>query len=314
MTHARSRTLEGPYELHPLVHPIASPENKEEPLQRIGHGQFVETPEGDFYHTFLCSRPLPGTQRSPLGRESGIVKMTWHDDGWLYPEAMPPVAEDGFKEDSEEATFGNGLPGSFQWLRSPDKARLFSTEARPGWLRLFGRESVGSWFEQALVARRQTGWRYSAETLLDFDPVDYQTQAGLIAYYNRYQFHYLYVSRDNAGDPVLGIQSCPGDWPEGRLELPLGAGVPVPEGPILLGVDVDLDVLQFRFATKDGEWQSIGPVLDASVLSDEGGRGEHACFTGAFVGMAAQDVSGRAHTADFSGFSYRNRRLPVSEK
>jgi xylan 1,4-beta-xylosidase len=45
-------------------------------------------------------------------------------------------------------------------------------------------------------------------------------------------------------------------------------------------------------------------MLDASVISDEGGRGEHASFTGAFVGMAAFDTSGSAIAADFEQFGY----------
>jgi xylan 1,4-beta-xylosidase len=72
VTMARSRHIEGPYEMHPLTHPITSKDDPEAPLQRAGHGQIVETPEGLVYHTHLCSRPLPGTRRSPLGRETAI--------------------------------------------------------------------------------------------------------------------------------------------------------------------------------------------------------------------------------------------------
>ena len=50
-----------------------------------------------------------------------------------------------------------------------------------------------------------------------------------------------------------------------------------------------------------------GPPLDASVISDEGGRGEHGSFTGAFVGLAAFDTSGRACPADFAFFAYLPR-------
>ena len=39
--------------------------------------------------------------------------------------------------------------------------------AKDGKLRLYGRESIGSWFEQALVARRQTHFSYDAETVID---------------------------------------------------------------------------------------------------------------------------------------------------
>ena len=54
----------------------------------------------------------------------------------------------------------------------------------------------------------------------------------------------------------------------------------------------------------DDDWRAIGPKLNAAVISDEGGRGEHGSFTGAFVGMAAFDVSGKAAEARFTGFSY----------
>ena len=46
-------------------------------------------------------------------------------------------------------------------------------------------------------------------------------------------------------------------------------------------------------------------MLDASVISDEGGRGEHGSFTGAFVGMAAFDTSGAGIAADFDHFLYQ---------
>ena len=70
-----------------------------------------------------------------------------------------------------------------------------------------------------------------------------------------------------------------------------------------LAAEVDGAALQF-FADSGAGWRKIGPALDASVVSDEGGRGEHASFTGAFVGMVAFDVSGGALPADFSRFDY----------
>jgi xylan 1,4-beta-xylosidase len=46
----------------------------------------------------------------------------------------------------------------------------------------------------------------------------------------------------------------------------------------------------------------VGPVLDASKLSDE--YASDFSFTGAFVGMACQDLSGRSAHADFDFFEY----------
>jgi xylan 1,4-beta-xylosidase len=44
--------------------------------------------------------------------------------------------------------------------------------------------------------------------------------------------------------------------------------------------------------------------LDASVISDEGGRGEHASFTGALVGIVAFDLTGQGKEARFVHFNY----------
>ena len=82
---ARSRDLAGPYELHPETFLLTSKDAPEAALQRSGHGQIVETPEGAVYHTHLCTRPIPGLRRSPMGRETAIQKCVWGADGWLRP-------------------------------------------------------------------------------------------------------------------------------------------------------------------------------------------------------------------------------------
>lgn len=313
VTHARSKSITGPYELHPAPHVLTAKNNPEAPLQRIGHGQFCDGPEPNTtVHTFLCARPLPG-KRSVLGRESGIEILEWSDDGWLHRRGggtVPALTLENAassKELIEESTpFSAGeLPLAFQWLRSPEPARLFSTTARPGWLRLFGRESIGSWFEQALVARRQTELKCTAEVELEFEPQHFQHQAGLVTYYNRNQFYYAYVTLDDHGTRRLAIQGCPGDWPEGVLEYPIGEGLEIDGGAVFLRVDFDHAQCQFYYRQNiEKPWSELGPTLDASILSDEGGRGEHGTFTGNFIGMAAQDIAGHGHCADFRHFIY----------
>ncbi len=93
VTMLRSRDIRGPYALHPDVHVITAKDAPDAPLQRAGHGQIVETPDGATYHTHLCSRPLPGTRRSPLGRETAIQRCVWGEDGWLRLAGGSPVPE-----------------------------------------------------------------------------------------------------------------------------------------------------------------------------------------------------------------------------
>jgi len=336
VTHARSRNIAGPYELHPDVHVITANPDEGGKLQRAGHGQPVDTPAGDWYHVHLCSRPLdvarPELRRSPLGRETGVQRVEWSDDGWmrLTSDGQSPQVEVAAPADStamtslsagsaapyagaipspvdlsvREYTFNGHLPIDFQWLRIPDWQHLFSLDARPGVLRLYGRESIGSWFEQSLVARRQQHLAYTAETTLEVEPDTHQQGAGLIAYYDRQRFHTLYATHDEELGRVLTITSCEGDWPLMRLSWPLDALQSLEPGPVELACDVRRETLQFGWRQGEGEWRTIGRVLDASLLSDEASRGEHASFTGAFVGVVAFDTSGRAMHADVHRFSY----------
>lgn len=70
-----------------------------------------------------------------------------------------------------------------------------------------------------------------------------------------------------------------------------------------LRVKMDFQALQFS-ASRDGrDWQNVGPVLDASKLSDDYGAGLH--FTGSMVGLCAQDMGGNRTAADFNYFDYR---------
>lgn len=88
---ARSRSIFGPYEGHPKKHLMCAANAPDHPVQRTGHGQYVETHDGQHYHSFLMGRPIPGLDGGgrfcPLGRETGIERCVWGEDGWLYLEA-----------------------------------------------------------------------------------------------------------------------------------------------------------------------------------------------------------------------------------
>ena len=315
VTLARSRDIWGPYELHPNNFVLTSKDAPDNALQRTGHGQMVETPSGEVFHTFLCSRPLD-SRFSPCGRETGIAKCEWRDDGWLYlaedglaPPEFVELGEPVSVPKREQKTYDfsvSELPKDFQWLRTPDQGRLFAMTGDA--LCLFGRESLGSWFEQSLVARRQEDLAYKASCRLsEFDPTTYQHGAGLTTYYNRHKFHALTVTWTEGLGRSLTILSCAGDWPEGPLSFPCDP-IKISDGPVELAVEVTGKTQQF-FHKNTGVWTPIGPELDASVISDEGGRGEHASFTGAFVGLFAFDITGQARAAEFKEFTYTPQDL-----
>lgn len=314
VTMARSRTLTGPYELHPETHILSSRLRPDSPLQRAGHGDLVEARDGTPLLVYLCGRPLPNRGRCVLGRETAIQPMRWDKDGWLrtldgqglpllIAESPEPVGE--VFEPAPVDFNGPDLSIDFQWLRSPYPEKLFSLSDRPGHLRLYGRETLGSLFEQALVARRQQAFCYSVETVLDYQPRHYQQAAGLVCYYNGSKYHYLHVTHDEQAGRHVRVMSA---LPDSTTSDAFSALYPVADGPIHLRAEVDYERLRFAFRlAADADWTWIDGHFDASILSDEATVPGAPNFTGAFVGMACQDTSGEGLPADFATFDYRER-------
>ncbi|RZF66249.1 glycoside hydrolase family 43 protein [Sphingomonas populi] len=311
---ARSRSIFGPYEVHPDGAVLTAHGRRDAPIARTGHGDLVDLADGTTWLTYLCGRPLPGRERCVLGRETAIQPVRWGDDDWLRtitgdaePEVSPlapnlppaPWPQRGWDGRFDQPD----LPEEFQWLRTPDPAELFSLTARPGRLRLFGRETVGSYFRQALVARRQEHFDYTVTTRMDFAPTSFQQAAGLICYYNSTKFHYFNVTVD-AGVRQLQVMSA---HPEIGCETVVVVPT-LPDGAVELRATVVQNALHFAWRVNAAEeWQTVPIAFDASILSDEVTAPGLPNFTGTFVGMACQDLSGTAIPADFEWFRYAGR-------
>jgi xylan 1,4-beta-xylosidase len=297
VTLARSRELRGPYEVHPQNPVLTSDGHPELTLQKSGHASLVETSGGEWYLAHLCARPLPGTQRCNLGRETAIQQVEWRDDGWLYLTG-------GGNTPHVEVPAPNLPPHPWPALpaRLPFDAPHYVTPRMPSErvirtpekLTLLGAESLESNFEQSMLARRLTSHRVTATTRLRFAPESFQQMAGLAAYYNTWLFHYLYLSHDEELGPCLQIHSCD----DGKSSFPLGEHpTPVPDGELYLRAEFHDSELRFSWSTDGITFQGIGPVLDASILSDD--NGVHWGFTGSFIALACQDLTGVSRAAEF---------------
>ncbi len=313
VTVARSKNITGPYEIHPDNPILTSYGDFNLPLQKAGHGSLVETQNGEWYMAHLCSRPLPN-RRCPLGRETALQKIIWKD-GWPYLEngtnrpvvkvKAPELKEVISEKPKEKIDFDEEtLDINFQSLRVPITEDWCTLKERKSFLRLYGRESLSSKHNQSLIARRQQSFCYTAETCLEFEPVNFQQMAGLVCYYNTCNFYYLYVSREEDLGKSLLLLSAQ-NW---KFDYPIN---PIPIKyleRIYLRVEVNYEKMQFYYSKDGANWNKVGPVLDASTLSDDfatrypdPGWG----FTGAFVGMCCQDLSGLKIHADFDYFIYK---------
>ncbi|MET8982812.1 glycoside hydrolase family 43 protein [Streptomyces sp. NPDC004539] len=314
---ARSRDLLGPYEPDPAGPLLTSRHDPSLPLQKAGHCSFVETATGEWYAAHITARPHTERGRCVLGRETALQPVTWTEDGWpriaggvpavtvpaptLPPSPVPePAPTDHFDAPA--------LGPDWSTLRRPATADWI--DPAPGRLRIRGGQSPAGRRSPSLLARRVTAPRCSFETSLTFTPRTPDHLAGLTAYYNSRNWHYLYVTARDDGSPALRALSCAaGHLTAHEPEIPLRPG-----HPVVLRAELDVPVLRFAYDTGDGP-RTLPLELDATVLSDEHADEFHdgqlrvLGFTGAMLGLWAQDLDGAGVYADFAYATY----LTVSE-
>jgi xylan 1,4-beta-xylosidase len=325
-TMARSKNITGPYELSPHHPFIRTTEYKDYYLQKCGHADLVQAKDGRWFTVFLTARPLTPQGLCILGRETAIETVDWPENGWpvlgsgcSVPRVEVPInnfSANGSRFAAEKDDFnGPELNIQFQSLRIPITDDWVSLKDRPGFLSLYGRESLTSFHEQSLLARSIQSLKMETSTCLDFFPETFQQMAGMVCYYNTAHFHYMHVTLNDEGKRCLQIITHDHfehiEAFEKPIELP-------DKGMIYLMAALNGAELQFYYALKENEWIKAGNILNAGILSDDhvrdGGIRYRPAFTGAFVGLCCQDLSGNKHPAYFDWFAYKEFEFEFSSQ
>ncbi len=313
---ARSKDLLGPYEVCPHNPLITARDNPKFALQKTGHGDLVQDQNGEWYIVFLVGRPLSERGRCTLGRETAIEKLVYKDDQWFHLEKggnepglninLPLTTHPFSFENSEFDHFEDHLGIVYQALRRPITENWADLKARNSFLRLYGQESLNSFHNQSLIARRMQHFEIEATTCLEFSPQNFQQMAGLICYYNSYNYLYLHMAGTDVDKGKELRIICSEQY---RVWEPLVKGVDVSGfDRVYLKVRFIRESVQFFYGTQEDSWQKIGPELDGSKLSDDYIQNYQdrymPAFTGVFIGICCQDLSGMKGYADFDWFSY----------
>jgi xylan 1,4-beta-xylosidase len=311
VTLARSQRIEGPFEVMPDNPLLTSRGDPALVLQRAGHGSLVETQTGQWILAHLCGRPVMPQRKCILGRETALQAVEWPTGQWprlAHGTSAPAVAvpapglpshpfarhaKNAFERDDFD---GDVLGLEWNSLRDHVDRNWASLDARPGWLRLAGRESLYSKHRQSLLARRITHLQTVASCAVEVCPSSFQHMAGLIFCYDTTNYHYLRITCDG-GKRTVGIITCDGGdhTEDAAVETALPA-----TGTVFLKGELDGAALRFFFSMTGEDWTSVGPVLDATILSDE--HKTEGKFTGAFAGICVQDLTGGGFFADFDWF------------
>ena len=318
VTVARSKTLDGDYEVHP-ENPVLTAWGKPElEIQKAGHGSFVETQTGEWYIAHLCGRPLSEMGQCNLGRETGIQKLEWRD-GWPWIEgggnspkvcvSAPNLPPYPFEPEPEVDDFSSPeLNIHWQMVRIPHDESWLSLTDRPNHLRLYGQESLASRFRQSLVGRRLQAHHAEAETCLEFEPEDFQQMAGLAAFYHTDNWVYLRLSRDEELGKTLNILVND----QRNYDEPLAEEIPIGDTEkVYLKVVFEHEKFHFEYALQKDNWQRINLDFESDKLSDDYCQG--LSFTGTFIALCCQDLSGRNKHADFEYFRYQEHSQGLLE-
>lgn len=328
----RSRNVWGPYEMYradfmertadnEAYSILTSRHHEDILLQKSGHCDLVETPEGEWYAVHLCGRAMDrrnpadalrfaGERRYMLGRETAIQKMKWTEDDWLvmadgsttpkeYVEEPcgHQTAEKPQAETDRDHFDKTVLDPEYQSLRIPMTEHYLSLTERPGYLRMYGRSGLSSKFSQTLIAKRLTGFDMDISTKMEFEPEVFKQMAGLILLYDTDNYLYLHVSMDEDCGKCITLLKA-----ENKKYEYLTDYIPVYSGlPIYLKAEMQNGYIDFSYRVEGCEWQKIAEHIDGSFMSDE------ACnegwFTGAMAGICCQDLTGFGKYADFDWFS-----------
>lgn len=291
----RADAVTGPYRPAPAgVNPILTQRDldpaRPAPITSAGHADLVRLANGDWWATFLATRPYRGDLYN-TGRETFLLPVTWRD-GWptilAAGRAIPTLLA------APRLPQGRAAPttGSFTVrddFTAPTLSPAWMTMRVPpaGWGRVdrgalvlqASGDAIGDHGHPSFVARRQAHATATVTTALAFTPTD-ATEAGLAAVQD--DDHFLGIAltgeggrpairafrRDGAGEPATGR----------TLAL-----VPVAAGAVRLRIVARGAAYDLDFAHPHGDWRHAARDVDATILSTARAGG----FTGTMIGPFA---------------------------
>lgn len=337
VTIARSKEILGPYEGN-QGNPILTHRHlgKSYPISNAGHGDLVETQNGEWYLVALASRPYGGYYKN-LGRETFLIPVEW-EDGWPivspvtgkieFSYQMPnlPISYENKTEIRDD--FDNEVL-DYKWntIRTP-KAEFWNLKERPGFLRLkvrpvnlidklnpppFGPfknyEHGGNTESPSFIGRRQQHINFEAFTKMEFIPKNEHETAGIALIQNdnhQFRLEYSIENRQKVIRLIRCISKSEVDFRTAtfeyeNIEEEMGKKVFDSEVIYLKAIAKGQEY-SFYYGAEPDKMESLAEKIDGRILSSDVAGG----FVGTYIGLFA---SGNGETsdniADFDWFDYK---------
>ena len=293
----------GPFTPHP-DNPILTqrdlPEDRAEPITSVGHADFTQDSEGNWWAVFLGTRPYQGNEYN-TGRETFLMPVSWDNGipritkpGDVIPHvidrpalpaqpkaSLPLTGNFTYTDEFEEDV----LPLHWLTVRIPAQ-KAYRLEN--GELVLEARaDGVGSPGQPSFLARRQQHTNAEAYTEVSFVPGDNDDEAGIAAFQNDVAYYALGLSMSEDGKAIVRLRKRAGDATDkdGEIVAEVPAATP-------LGASLKLRIvsrgpeIDFYQAARGDDWEPVALGEDSTILSTEKAGG----FVGTLLGVYAQSA------------------------
>lgn len=303
---ARSRSPFGPYENH-RKNPIFTHRHlgKGYPIIAVGHGDLVETPEGDWYLVLLASRTCDGYVN--MGRETFLAKVVW-EDGWpvinpgsgLLDETLPITQPDCLAERktdrrvydfrTEESSY------EFMYLRNPDEG-MYEVNAQTGGIKLnYAKEQIGDRVSPAFLAVRQKHFCYNVTVdILPQGRYEWEHAGLVLMQSDDYHIRFMHYQENGRyyAEVIKHVK---------EKELSLGRSE-IPAGKAVLKLEAERLTANFSYQ-ENGVWKRVVGEVDTHELSTEVAGG----FVGCTIGIyASANGNSSQQKVEFQNFIYEGK-------
>lgn len=291
-TIARSRSVWGPFESCPRNPILTHRDDIASPFQAVGHADFVDDPDGNWWMVFHAIRPSVA-QLHHIGRETMLAPMVWDEDGWPVINGGKSVtaamtvesAGDFMGHRDWKDDFAGSLNPRWSFLRNPHTEKYGFGAAG---LALTGcADTLSNGKNPTMLITRQQQFNLRYETEISLSGAG--GLAGLTVFHTNEHHYDLCVQPREAGCQV---------WLRRRVVDMEAESAPVCfDGADKLILRVDADKMKYVFfAGTDPEHLVLIGTGSTQLLSTEVMR---CTFTGCFAGMFAEGDS----QATFTYFS-----------
>ncbi len=293
----RAKSVMGPYESSPH-NPAMKQTDPNALIQRAGHGDLVQTQNGDWWVTYLCGRANEGYYTT-VGRETALDKVNWTDDGWFVvndkkgpsiENEAPDLPWTPYEENNFDDFDSDRLGFEWEFVRNPHWDK-FSLTKNKGFVTIeTGEHDLCERSSYNTLVRRETELSFALSTKLDFEPVQNGQQAGITCYYGTNNHIKCCMIYDN------GLKVRVYENRNAEKSIVGEAVLDDNAKTVYLKVRVIGQTREFFYSLDNEMWILVGRVGRCYFLCDEGVTvGKH--HTGTLTGIYAYN-GGNEKTVD----------------